>query len=225
MTRVSSRAVGAKTVLCFALLLSVLSLSADGVSSAVAQPRPTTLDSLLRDFSRLPGMEARFREEKRIALLAVPVRSEGRIYFAPGPARLMRRVTSPDPSAALIANDQLRMRNGDQTEELSIRGNPVLHGFVESFRAVLAGDQATLERFYRARLTPGDADAWELTLTPRNEALAGFVREIRMQGHGVVIEQMRMIEVSGDETLTTFDQVNTQRRYRADESARIFRID
>ncbi|MCA9610716.1 MAG: outer membrane lipoprotein carrier protein LolA [Myxococcales bacterium] len=190
---------------------------------ASASAQAVTLESLLARFAALPGLEARFREEKRIALLSLPVRSEGRIWFA-HPDRLMRRVEEPDPSAALIASGQLRMRSGGRTEELSIDTNPVLRGFVESFRAVLAGDQATLERYYAARLEPGEGEAWTLTLTPRDEALRRFLREIRMRGHGVTIEEMRMVEVSGDETRTEFYDVQTTRRFSDAEAGRIFRI-
>lgn len=200
-----------------------LLLGLAAVAPAQAPAQATTLESLLREFAALPGLEARFREEKRIALLALPVRSEGRIWFA-HPDRLMRRVETPDPSAALIADGQLRMRSGERTEELRIDTHPVLRGFVESFRAVLAGDQATLERFYTARLTPGEGGAWTLRLLPRDEALRGFVREIHMRGHGVVMEEMRMVEVSGDETRTEFYEVSTTRRFSPAEAGRIFRI-
>jgi len=192
-------------------------------AAAPVSAQTTTLESLLESFSELPGLEARFREEKRIALLAVPVRSEGRIWFA-HPDRLMRRVTSPEASAALIDEGRLRMRSGGRTQELSVDENPVLRGFVESFRAVLGGNRETLERFYRAALTPGEGDAWELRLTPRNEALAGFVREIRMRGHGVSIDEMTMIEVNGDQTHTEFFEIDAHRSYSASESRQLFRI-
>lgn len=194
-----------------------------GLAAVPATAQPATLESLLARFAALPGLEARFREEKRIALLAVPVESEGRIWFA-HPDRLMRRVERPDPSAALIAAGQLRMHSGGRTEELSIDGNPVLRGFVESFRAVLAGDRATLERYYEARLTPGEGDAWTLALAPRDRALRGFVSTIEMRGRGVSMERMRMVEVSGDETITTFSDVVTDRRFGDAEARRIFRI-
>lgn len=193
-------------------------------SAGAAQP--PSLDRLLERFSELPGLETRYREEKRIALLAVPTRSEGRIYFAPDPDRLMRRQTAPEASAALIADGRLRMRQGERTEELSIRDNPVLRGFVDSFRAVLAGDREALERFYDAELTArpdaGD-DAWELRLIPRAEALRQFLRSITMRGTGVTIESMTMVEVSGDETRTEFFDVRT-RRYSSAEAGRIFRV-
>jgi hypothetical protein len=204
-----------------ASVLAVLALSAACAPRARAQA--PTLDGLLARFAALPGLEAGFREEKRIALLAVPVRSEGRIYFADD--RVMRRVERPDPSLALIADGRLRMRNGDRTEELDIDENPVLRGFVDSFRAVLAGDRARLDRFYRAELTAGEGeDGWQLRLVPRDAALRRFLREIRMRGDGVTIREMRMVEVSGDETRTEFFDVNTQRRFSASEARRIFSV-
>jgi len=191
-------------------------------AAAPASAQAPTLDSLLRRFSALPGLEARFVEEKRIALLAVPVRSEGRIYFSHD--RLMRRVERPERSAALIADGELTMRSGERVERLSITDNPVLRGFVESFRAVLSGDREVLERYYRARLHATD-DGWELELTPRSHELARFLRVIRMRGRGVTIREMRMIEVSGDETRTEFSDVDTARRFTDAEARRIFRIE
>ncbi|MEC7519147.1 MAG: outer membrane lipoprotein carrier protein LolA [Myxococcota bacterium] len=190
---------------------------------SVASAQAPTLESLLSRFAALPGLEARFVEEKRVALLAVPVRSEGRIWFSQD--RVMRRVTAPDPSAALIADGRLRMRQGDRTEEIEIGDNPVLRGFVDSFRAVLAGDREALERYYRATLTPGEGESWTLRLVPRDDALRRFLREITMRGDGVTIHEMRMVEVSGDETRTTFTDVDTARRFSPAEARRIFRVE
>lgn len=210
--------VGRAIALAFALIAWL------GSVAHAQQTPPPTLDALLERFAAAPGFEARFVEEKRIALLAVPVRSEGRIWFAP-PGRLMRRVERPDPSAVLIADGRLRMRQGDRVEELSIEDNAVLRGFVDSFRAVLAGDREALARFYRADYAPSEDGSWQLTLRPRGEALARFVREIRMRGTGVTIAEMRMIEVNGDETRTTFSEVDTARRFTPAQASRIFRVD
>jgi len=204
------------------VLLSALLIAAGPKTYAQDAP-PPTIEALLERFASSPGFEARFVEEKRIALLAVPMRSEGRIWFAP-PGRLMRRVERPDPSAALIADGRLRMRQGDRVEELTIDDNPVLRGFIDSFRAVLAGDRAALERYYDATYTTREG-GWELRLRPRGGALARFLREIHLRGTGVAIEEMRMTEVNGDETRTTFSEVDTARRFSPAELSRIFRID
>ncbi|MFK7991974.1 MAG: outer membrane lipoprotein carrier protein LolA [Sandaracinaceae bacterium] len=191
-----------------------------------ASAQAPSLERLLSRFAALPGLEAEFTEEKTMALLAVPVRSRGHIWFAGNPDRLMRRITAPDPSQALIDGGTLRMRSGGRTEELDIDSNAVLRGFVDSFRAVLAGDQASLERYYEAELTAGEGeDAWVLSLQPRNRDLRRFVRTITMRGSGVNIEEMLMVEVNGDQTRTTFRNVNARRRYSDSESSRIFRIE
>ncbi len=207
----------------------VVSLAALAVTASVAAAQddasPRTLEALLGRFAAAPGFEASFVEEKRIALLAVPVRNEGHLYFAP-PGRLLRRVERPDPSVALIANGSLRMRQGDHVEELSIDDNPVLRGFIDSFRAVLAGDREALARFYESDYTPdAEGGGWQLVLHPRGGALARFLREIRIRGRGVTVTEMRMTEVNGDETHTTFSDVNTARRFSPAEIRRIFRVD
>ncbi len=219
MTRFSSAVIRSLSVFGAAMFLLA------GLGPAAASAQAPSLDRLLARFAALPGLEAEFTEEKTMALLAVPVRSEGRIWFAGNPDRLMRRVTAPDPSQALILGGSLRMRSGGRTEELDIDSNAVLRGFVDSFRAVLAGDQAALERYYEAELSAGEGDeAWVLHLRPRNPDLRRFVRTITMRGHGVNIDDMLMVEVNGDQTRTTFRNVNARRRYSSSESTRIFRI-
>src|SRR5262249_34114382 len=71
------------------------------VAAAGAAAAPPTLAALLEGFRTMPGFEARFEEEKTLALLAAPLKSRGRLYFAP-PATLLRRVEAPDPHDILI---------------------------------------------------------------------------------------------------------------------------
>jgi outer membrane lipoprotein-sorting protein len=217
--------IGALTLVGAVLAGAVLAGAVLAGAARAQEAPPADLDALMARFAAAPGFEARFEEEKRIALLAVPVRSEGRIYFAP-PGRLLRRVERPDASVALIADGRLRMRQGERREEIRMDDNPVLRGFIDSFRAVLAGDRAALARFYDARYQPDAASgAWELTLRPRDAALARFLREIRLRGQGTVIREMRMVEVNGDETRTTFHDVNTARRFGESEARTLFRVD
>jgi len=196
------------------LLCSVL------VSSGEAQQ--DELDRLLASFSEMSGLSARFREEKRIALLAVPVRSEGEIHFAP-PGRLLRRVTSPTRSAALIADGRITMVEGQRRQQIDLSQNPVVAGFVESFRHVLAGDRASLESAYALSYESSD-DGWVLRLRPRTEALRSFLREMRFEGSGTEVERMRMEEVSGDVTLTTFHDVDADKEWSAAELQSTFRL-
>ncbi len=197
---------------------------------AVVTPVPTptpplTLDALLRRFAAMPGLSARFREEKRVALLAAPLVSEGTIHFAP-PGRLARHTTSPSPTTVLIDGAQLRFFDGRQTTAIDMNATPVVRQFVDSFLALVAGDGAALARGYAMELQVDAAhpEAWTLTLRPRTPAVQRVFRDIVLRGTGVTLASMVMRETSGDETTTTFREVDAGRRYSAEEAARVFRI-
>lgn len=183
----------------------------------------TELDALLASFRGMTGLSARFVEEKTIALLATPIRSEGEVHFV-APGTLMRRVTSPTTSAALIERGRLTMVANGQRQEIDLTSNAVVGGFISSFADVLAGDRVALERTYRityARLPDGD---WKLTLRPKGAPLNQFLTEMEMIGNGRSVKTMRMIEVSGDVTLTTFRDVRLDRQFDDAERRQLFRL-
>lgn len=193
--------------------------------TSVAPAQTTELDALLARFRGMEGLSARFDEEKSVALLAAPLHSEGEIHFAPGAngeSLLVRNVTAPTTSSALIANGRLVMVSGGRRQEIDLSGNPVVSGFVDSFRHVLAGDRAALERAYRVRLTTDD-DGWHLELRPRGAPLDQFLAKLVMHGEGREVRRMEMHEVSGDVTRTTFHHVR-YRRWTAAEKQRVFRL-
>jgi hypothetical protein len=190
--------------------------------SALAQQQRMTLQRLLSAFQSMPGLSARFTEEKRLAMLAVPLRSEGEILFAP-PDRLLRKVTSPTPSAALLIGGRLTLEAGGRRQEMDLSQSEVVSGFVDTFRHVLAGDQAALERTYRMVFRVDD-DGWRLTLNPKTDALRRFLRNIVLEGDGASIRSMIMNEANGDTSVTTFSEVNARRRFSDAERTRLFRL-
>ncbi|MEM9066854.1 MAG: outer membrane lipoprotein carrier protein LolA [Myxococcota bacterium] len=198
------------------------------VLSALVVPKDVnaqapSLDSLLASFRGLSGLSARFREEKQVALLAAPLRSEGEIHFAP-PGRLLRRVTGPTTSAALIADGRLTMSAGGRRQQFDLSRQPLVAGFVDSFRYVLAGDRAALERAYDINFTVQDG-TWELRLRPKASPLREFLREMVMVGRGVVVSRLRMTEASGDVTTTDFFDVDVGREWSPSEVRRVFRVE
>ena len=209
-----------RSFVSFAISVLVLASSFAGGST---RAQPSELDQLLSSFRGMSGLSARFVEEKRIALLATPIRSEGTIDFV-APGTLMRRVTAPTESAALIERGRLTMLANGRREEIDLTSNAVVGGLVSSFADVLAGDRVALERTYRIdyeRLEGGD---WKLTLHPKGAPLNQFLTSMEMVGHGRGVKTMRMVEVSGDETRTTFSDVRLDRRFSAAERARIFAL-
>jgi outer membrane lipoprotein-sorting protein len=206
----------------------VFALAPVAFGTAAAEPKathtdpPPLVDDLLSSFREVAGMEAHFREEKRIELLRAPLISEGQIYFL-APDRLARHVTSPSPSVMVINGLTISFRDSShRTESLSLDQNPVARLFVDSFLKILAGDSAALGRIYDMTLTAGSRGTWALRLTPKAPPLSQLVDEIDLRGRGALLDHFRIVEVGGDETLTTFTRVDTHRRFDAEEERRLF---
>lgn len=191
-------------------------------------PAVMTLDQLLARFAGMTGLSAKFREEKRMALLAAPLVNEGTLYFAPK-GRLARHITAPAPATVLIDEGSLRYADAGGSETLTLDQNPVLRLFIDSFVKIFAGDREALARMYTMELVglPAGADGaprWSLRLRPRVAPMTQVIERIDIEGHEVVLETMRIVEIGGDETITTFSEVDAARRFTDQELAALFSL-
>lgn len=187
-----------------------------------------TLEVILARFAAMTGLSAKFREEKRMALLAAPLVNEGTLYFAPK-ARLARHITAPAPATVLIDAGTLRFADAGGTESMSLDQNPVVKLFVDSFVRIFAGDRTALERLYTMELAglPAGADGeprWSLKLRPRVAPMTQVIERVEITGRDVVLETMVVVEVGGDETITTFSEVDANRRFTPEELAKLFSL-
>jgi predicted LPLAT superfamily acyltransferase len=189
-------------------------------------PAPLTAESLLARFARSPGLFARFREEKRLALLEDPLVSEGTLHFA-RPGRLARHTLKPARSSVLIENGKLRYGDGAGSHAIDLRSNPTLRVFVESLLRLLEGDLAAIRAVYSVEFTlqgPAEREGWRLVLRPKGEPLSKLIERMTLTGAGLVVGEMRVVEAGGDEATTTFSDVDVGRKYSDAEIAEIFRL-
>ena len=80
------------------LVLLVVLLASAPETSAFAQAAP--LDALLARLAKVEGLSAQFQEEKRMSLVAVPLKSEGTLYYQK-PRSLARHTLKPSKSTVL----------------------------------------------------------------------------------------------------------------------------
>lgn len=191
-----------------------------GHAAQAERPSPT-LDRLLEAFRGMEGLEATFREEKRIALLAEPLVSEGTLHYARG--KLARHTLSPRRQSVLLEGERLRFFDGDREEVVDLGANAALRTFVTSFLRLLAGDRAALERAFDLRFDHEGA-RWRVVLEPKTDAVRRMVRRIELEGTELILAKMRVVEASGDEARTTFSEVKPNRVYRDEELRRLFRV-
>jgi hypothetical protein len=218
--------------LAIPVLAASVALGAVGPGPALAADArdagaPISLDALLTRFRAMPGLYARYREEKRIALLAAPLVGEGTVHYAP-PRRIARHARTPSPSSVVFDGALLRFGDTHGEQRIDVGANPVVRAFIETFLDVLAGDRSSLERTFVVAFHGGDAahpgERWDLSLVPRDPSLLAVLREVRLAGQGTTVSEMRILEATGDEGITTFSDVDPAHRYSADEAARVFRV-
>lgn len=189
-----------------------------------AAPVSLDLPQLMAALARMTGLEARFVEQKKLGLLARPLESRGRLFFA-RPGLLLRRVESPQRSEVVITPKELKLRDADGEQVLDLRSRPDIGPFVESLSWLLQGDQKALSAVYKLEFVPGhDQTPWQLTLVPKADPLVHIVTHIRMIGVGLSVTDIQIREKSGDETLTRIIEANPTRQFSREELTSLFGV-
>lgn len=205
--------------------------TAPSPTASAAGASASPLDTLFVAFARSPGLLAKFREEKQIALLVAPLKSEGTVHFERTKG-LARHTTAPQKRSLLLNNGALTVWDGTKTEVIQLTGQPALRAFADGFSMLLAADRQGLEKVFRLDLT-GDPrepkDKWKLRLVPLAPQLQKMIKELELVGKGdgtkgVVLESLRVAEANGDVSTTTFYDVDTNKKYTASEAAAVFRV-
>ncbi len=120
-------------------------------------------------------------ELRESALLDRPLRLQGRLRH-PDATTLVREVETPYRERTTIRAERVEIaRDGQLLRRFSLERAPELAGLLASFRALLGGDRALLEKHYALALESGAA-AWTLTLTPRDPRLLERVSRVVLHG-------------------------------------------
>ncbi|MEI6129830.1 MAG: outer membrane lipoprotein carrier protein LolA [Planctomycetota bacterium] len=188
--------------------------------------RPRDPVELLATFAKMPGLEARYTEEKHLALLAVPLQSRGRLYFL-RPGYLLREVEAPEKASLLITPKELRMKGREGTEVIDLQSSDRVHLFVTSLVQVFCGDKDALGKHYKLDFQPEPRDevSWRLVLTPSEKPLKQMLQSLTLRGSGFAVTEIEVKDPNGDRTVTKIVGADTKRSFDADEQLRLFRIE
>ncbi len=164
-------------------------------------------DDLTRLFAELGARRerhARFVERKFSGLLKAPIESSGTMIFR-APDILERRTIEPQRESvriqgSVVTYEGAPVRGQIQKRTFTLADAPLLAALVESLRATLAGNLVELRRHYDVNKT-GAGQAWGLTLIPRERALRDAVERIQLRGTGSEVNEVEIVEASGDLTL------------------------
>ncbi|MCR9246571.1 MAG: outer membrane lipoprotein carrier protein LolA [bacterium] len=207
------------------VLTSLTAQTANGSTPKPQPERPADAKALFAAFAAMPGLEASYTEEKHLGLLAVPLKSRGRLYFLQ-PGYMARVVEAPEKSRLTITPRELRMAGRDGVEVVDLRKSDHLRLFVTSLVRVFRGDREALTKHYEIRYTKSATDrlAWSLALAPRKEPLTRMLKCLTLEGRGQAVTRIVLLEPSGDRTVTKIVKADPKRRFDAGERKKLFGI-
>lgn len=157
-----------------------------------------TINELMHDLAQVKESRATFVERKYLSILKSPLEYSGTLaYNAPG--HLEKQTLLPKPESMVLDQDNLIVQSGAANRKLTLplQDYPVIWAFVESFRSTLAGDIATLSRFYSVTLE-GHPKQWLLILRPLDSKMRSLISEIRISGSLEQISTIETREAGGD---------------------------
>ena len=159
------------------------------------------LPALMELLAAVPAAKDSFTETRYSAVLSTPLLLKGTLAYV-RPDRLEKNVLAPYEDRTVIAGNSVTMENRalQQKRTFSLASSAPVSAFVESIRATLAGDRASLERHYRVQLD-GKQEAWTMTLLPREQKFAALVKSIRIAGVRERLKRIEVDEASGDRSV------------------------
>jgi len=157
------------------------------------------LEQLMATLADNPGGRVSFVETRYMALLDAPIEASGELVYV-APSRLERHTVKPKPESMVLDGDRLSLSRDGQTHTLRLRDYPEAAALIDSIRATLAGDRATLEKTYALKLS-GNAGRWALDLLPADPAVARLVSRIRLSGSSGEVHEVEIFQADGDRSV------------------------
>jgi hypothetical protein len=171
------------------------------VSLATEAPSTQDLDKLMGLLAQRQHGHVTFVEEHFLAVLDRPVESSGELLYD-APDHLEKRTLKPKPETVVLEHGVITAHRGRHTYVLNLSDYPQIVPLIDSIRATLAGDRASLERIFKVTLD-GALDHWTLLLLPSDNAIAKSVRQIRIDGARDIIHSVDIQQADGDRSLLT----------------------
>jgi hypothetical protein len=182
-----------------AIFLSASSVWADTDSDEL-------LDELVARSQSIQSLEGVFEQQKTIAVLPVPLSSNGRFSFAQG-KEVVWETLVPVHSRMTLTPGGIHLDDGsgeNQTpaQATSQKQQAGAEIVAKIFMGVIAGELDSLQDYFTLAATGTPRD-WQLQLVPRSGNLAAYITRIELRG-GEFTEHLDVIEANGDKTYIVF---------------------
>ncbi len=150
-----------------------------------------------------PQLQAEFREEKQIHLMAKPIISSGTVWFQ-APNKFRREAKGSSPSTTVSDGTQLWIYypKFKSAEHYSLGKHSPLDPGIAALTAAL--NLENVESSYHLTGTR-EGDGYQLQLLPRNPSLKRLLKTFNVQlNSNLQVQRTEMIQPSGDRIVTTY---------------------
>jgi hypothetical protein len=176
-----------------------------GALHASAADAPWGFAQLMAELAQVPASRARYSEVRRVAVLAEPLKLSGTLSYT-RPDRIEKRQTAPFAETLRVDGMRVTLERDGKASSMLLQGSSLVGALVESLRATLAGDAASLEGLYAVKLE-GARSRWTLLLVPREAEVSGVVKRISIAGSGARLERIEILEAGGDSSTMTVEEL------------------
>ena len=186
-----------------ALLVGAVAIGGHPPACAAAESVDETaaFDELLRLLAGRRHDHVTFTEVQQLAILDRPLRSSGELLYD-APDRLEKRTLEPHREDLLLEHGTLSVERDHRRRSVSLHDFPQAVPFIESLRATLAGDRASLERYFTVHFS-GRLERWTLELVPADAAVKRSVQHILITGESDRIRAVQIRQSDGDTSTLT----------------------
>ena len=195
------------------LLISCVSLFVQATPSLFSpefalatQPKlQQQVSEILAQLSRHQHIKGEFVQQRHLALLSQPLQSSG-IFELSTASGLHWQQQQPFVSQLSLNKTRLSQQiAGGPIQEITAQQQPALFAFTSIFLGLFRGDEAALKQHFNLYFS-GDANAWQLGLTPLSSPLDQGITSIQLQGRQH-IEHFELVDISQDKLTIEFNQV------------------
>ena len=174
---------------------------------SVASEDVPSITTISKQLARTSLLRADFQQERTLRILSRPLESRGQLLFLSGQG-LLWDVTSPQQTTLVIAPDRVIEFTDGTARPLAMGASPIFRILAQVFNAALSGELEGLTELFV--LSPEKLEeGWHLLLTPKAADLLNMVARIELGG-AKYVEEIRIIEASGDETLIRLSNFRTE---------------
>lgn len=159
-----------------------------------------TIEQLTASLAKTQEVDGVFHERKDMTVLDQPLLSSGFLHYR-APNFLEKQVLEPEVQIYRINGNQVLVETPEiGRREFTLDTYPGVRPLAESIRATLAGDQASLARYFHLTLS-GPHEAWSLSLQPIDKQIAEKISAIVISGADDRVRRVETIETNGDRTV------------------------